>query len=114
MGEYSVYIVASYRGTLYTGVTGDLEKRVYEHRLKTRGGFTGRYNVSKLVYYEMTSDVLSAIAREKEIKGWVRRKKVALIESMNPRWLDLAEGWDEAPTPDPSSKTPQDDMPNPR
>lgn len=107
MREYYVYIMASYRGTLYTGVTNDLTRRVYEHRQKLVDGFTSKYNVSKLVYYEETDDVSVAIDREKEIKGWRRSKKVALIESMNPYWIDLAEDWyEETPaSPDPSSRT---------
>ena len=103
MNEYYVYIMSSYRGTLYTGVTGDLARRVYEHRHKLIDGFTKRYNVSKLVYYESTNDIRSAIAREKQIKGWLRSKKVALVESMNPQWKDLADGVEEPVTsPDPS------------
>ena len=103
MREYYVYIMSSFRGTLYTGVTNDLTRRVYEHRLKLVEGFTQKYNVSKLLYYEATSDVDSAIAREKQIKGWVRKKKIGLIESLNPYWEDLADSWDDAPTtPDPS------------
>lgn len=73
------------------GVTNELMRRVEEHRLKVVDGFTKRYNVTRLVYYEATEDVRSAIARERRIKGWVRTKKVALIESMNPYWKDLAE-----------------------
>ena len=84
MREYYVYIMSSFRGTLYTDVTNDLIRRIYEHRLKLVEGFTKKYNVSKLLYYEATSDVDSAIAREKQIKGWVRKKKVGLIESLNP------------------------------
>ncbi len=104
MNRYYVYIMASYRGVLYTGVTSDLTRRVYEHRHKLVNGFTKKYNVSKLVYYEATNDVKSAIAREKQIKGWLRKKKVVLIESMNPSWVDLGEElYDTSPTtPDPS------------
>ena len=91
MKQYFVYIMASYRGTLYTGVTNDLRRRVYEHRHGLTPGFTTRYKVTKLVYYEATEDIESAIAREKEVKGWVRSKKAALIESVNPYWVDLAE-----------------------
>lgn len=91
MGHYYVYMLSSYRGTLYVGVTNELVRRVEEHRLKVVDGFTKRYNVTRLVYYEATEDIRSAIAREKQIKGWVRTKKVALIESMNPYWKDLAE-----------------------
>jgi len=79
--------------TLYIGVTDNLERRLYEHKNKLIEGFTKRYNITKLVYYEETNDVQSAIRREKQIKGWLRRKKIALIETMNPRWVDLSEGW---------------------
>ncbi len=107
MSQYYVYLMASYRGTLYTGVTNDLTRRVYEHRLKVVDGFTKRYNISKLVHYEATDDVESAIAREKQIKGWLRSKKVALFESLNPYWEDLADAWDRSPphSPDPSSRS---------
>jgi putative endonuclease len=83
--------------TLYTGVTSNLERRVYEHKYHLAEGFTSRYKIDILVYYEMTSDVKTAIAREKQIKGWLRRKKIALIEAMNPEWDDLAEGWFHKP-----------------
>ena len=95
MNQYYVYIMTNRSGTLYTGVTNDLMRRVYEHRQKLVEGFTKKYNISKLVYYEETNSVESAIAREKQIEGWVRRKKVVLIESMNPYWQDLSEGWYE-------------------
>jgi putative endonuclease len=88
-----VYIMTSPSGTLYTGMTNDLKRRVYQHKHKLIPGFTAKYNVTRLVHYEETSDVKSAIAREKQIKGWVRRKKIALIESENPKWQDLSEGW---------------------
>lgn len=74
---------------LYTGVTNDLVRRVFQHRDKTIPGLTSRYNLDKLVFFEETSDVLAAIAREKQIKGGSRRKKIALIEGMNPGWRDL-------------------------
>ena len=83
------------RRTLYVGVTNDIERRVYEHRHKLVDGFTKRYNVTWLVYYEETSDVVAAIEREKQLKGWRRSKKVALIESMNPQWKDLSLEWCE-------------------
>ena len=86
-------MLTNQRRTLYTGVTNNLTRRVYEHRNKLIDGFTKTYNLSWLVYYESTVDVASAIAREKQIKGWRRSKKVALIESANPRWKDLAKGW---------------------
>jgi len=79
--------------TLYTGITNNLERRVCEHKLKLITGFTKRYNITKLVYYEVVNDVQAAIEREKQIKGWLRRKKIALIDAMNPQWRDLGEGW---------------------
>ena len=82
-------------GTLYIGVTNDLQRRVYEHKKKLVEGFTKKYNITKLVYYEETHDVTTAIEREKQLKGWLRKKKVVLIESMNPYWEDLAKDWFE-------------------
>jgi putative endonuclease len=79
--------------TLYTGVTNNLYRRVYEHKNKLIGGFTKKYNITKLVWYEVTNEVTSAITREKQVKGWLRRKKIALIESINPEWKDLSEEW---------------------
>lgn len=89
MKQYYVYILASKSQVIYVGVTNDLIRRVYEHRECLTEGFTKRYNVKQLVYYEETSDVYSAITREKEIKGWTRAKKVNLINSKNPLWKDL-------------------------
>ena len=77
---------------LYTGVTRDLKRRVYEHKEKLGGGFTKKYNVTKLVYYEIVEDVESAILREKRIKGGSRRKKIELITGVNKEWFDLYEG----------------------
>ncbi len=74
---------------MYIGVTNDLERRIYEHKNKLIDGFTKKYNVSKLVYYESTTDVYSAISREKQLKGWVRRRKNELVESMNPEWKEI-------------------------
>ena len=91
--EYYVYIMTNQSRTLYTGVTSDLMRRVYEHKNKLVPGFTSKYNITRLVYYESTSSIHSALAREKQIKGWLRAKKIALIESMNPEWKDLSEGW---------------------
>jgi putative endonuclease len=85
-----VYILASKSGVLYTGVTSSLDKRIIQHRFKTVEGFTKKYNVSRLVYYERHPDIRAAIAREKQIKGWTRKKKIALIDSSNPTWQDLA------------------------
>ena len=91
--QYYVYIMTSKSKTLYTGVIDNLERRVYEHKNKLIKGFTKRYNITKLVYYEMTNDVQSAIDREKQIKGWLRRKKIALVEAANPKWTDLSGEW---------------------
>ncbi len=93
MRDYCVYIMSSKSRTLYTGVTNNLERRVYEHQHKLLPGFTSRYNITHLVYYEVYSDIRDAIAREKEIKGWLRVKKISLIESMNPHWEDLSAAW---------------------
>jgi putative endonuclease len=92
---YYIYILTNKSGTLYTGVTGDLKRRVWLHRTKQVDGFTKRYNIDRLLYFESFSDVWSAIAREKQIKGWVRRRKLDLIASTNPEWHDLSEGWYE-------------------
>ena len=91
--RYYVYIMANRSRTLYTGVTNDLHRRVYEHKHRLVPGFTQRYNITQLVYYEETPDVKSATARERQIKGWLRSKKVALIEATNPQWRDLSDGW---------------------
>lgn len=93
MRQYYVYIMTNKSGTLYTGVTDDLERRVYEHKQKLLPGFTSKYNITQLVYFEVTQDIEAAISREKQIKGWLRRKKIALIESVNPEWKDLSIGW---------------------
>jgi putative endonuclease len=85
-----VYILASKAGVLYVGVTNSLDDRVLAHRLKRVEGFTKRYNVNRLVYSEYFPGIVLAIAREKEIKGWTRARKIALIESTNPLWTDLA------------------------
>jgi putative endonuclease len=91
---YYVYILANNLSTvLYTGVTNDLERRVYEHKQKRISGFTSKYNVSKLVYFEEGSDVGAAITREKEIKGWRRSRKAELVSTMNPQWRDLSADW---------------------
>ena len=97
MYEYYVYIMSNKTRMIYVGVTNDLERRVYEHKNKLVPGFTSRYNLDKLVYFDSTNDITAAIEREKEIKGWVRRKKTALINSMNPEWKDLAEEWYNTP-----------------
>ncbi len=93
MNDYYVYMMTNNSGTLYVGVTNNLERRVYEHKQGVHSGFTKKYKLTRLVYCESTPDVRAAIQREKEIKGWVRRKKIALIASMNPYWRDLSETW---------------------
>jgi len=95
--QYYVYIMSSESGVLYTGVTNSLERRVWEHKTQKIKGFTTRYRVNTLVYYEDTNDIGAAITREKEIKGWVRKKKVALINSVNPEWRDLSLDFMDAP-----------------
>ncbi|MGD1039582.1 MAG: GIY-YIG nuclease family protein [Dehalococcoidales bacterium] len=91
MKQYYVYIMSSISGVLYTGVTNNLPRRVLQHKKKTNKGFTAKYNVKHLVYYENTPDIGAAIAREKQIKGWTRAKKVQLINSVNPEWRDLSK-----------------------
>lgn len=94
MKQYFVYILASKRnGTLYIGVTSNLEKRIFEHKNKLIKGFTEKYNLKILVYYEITNDINSAIRREKQLKKWNRKWKLELIEKSNPKWTDLSEGW---------------------
>jgi putative endonuclease len=97
MREYYVYIMTNRSRTLYVGVTGDLRRRVYQHKHKVVPGFTSRYNIDRLVCFERFLDVRMAIAREKQIKGWLRAKKIALIESQNPEWKDLSDGWFSEP-----------------
>jgi putative endonuclease len=87
---YHVYIMASASRVLYIGVTGDLLRRVREHKENRVPGFTARYRVTELVYFEAFGDIRIAIAREKQLKGWLRSRKIALIESVNPHWQDLA------------------------
>ncbi len=87
---YYVYIMGSQSGVLYTGVTNDLPRRVQEHKQQSVPSFTAKYNVTKLLYYEAADTAYPAITREKQIKGWLRKKKVELINSMNPDWKDLS------------------------
>ena len=104
---YYVYILASRSQSLYIGVTNNIERRVEEHRSESVKGFTGRYNVNRLVHVEVFHDVRAAIAREKQLKGWRREKKLALIESGNPTWVELAPRGSLArrPTADPSLRS---------
>src|SRR5262249_29911347 len=91
--EFWVYILTSRTGTLYVGVTGFIDDRIAQHKIDSIEGFTKKYQVHRLVYYESYQYVNTAIGREKQLKGWRRSKKIALIEKTNPRWLDLAENW---------------------
>ncbi len=92
--SYYVYILASKKnGTLYTGVTNNLERRIYEHKNNMIKGFTQKYKVHKLVYFEETNDINEALLLEKRIKKWYRTWKIELIEKENPEWIDLAEKW---------------------
>ena len=93
--RYYVYIMASRSLTLYTGMTGDILHRALQHKKGEVEGFTKKYNINRLVYYETFKYVNNAIAREKQIKAWTRAKRLALIQSMSPTWQDLAEGWGE-------------------
>ena len=89
-----VYIMSNVNcSVLYIGVTSNLEVRVWQHRNGTKDGFTKRYNLKRLVWFEIFSDVSNAIAREKKLKGWRREKKIALIKALNPQWRDLAADW---------------------
>jgi putative endonuclease len=97
--RYYAYIVASRTHALYIGVTGRIEQRIREHREKAFEGFTADYNCNRLVYYERYSTPGPAIAREKQLKGWSRAKKLALIKTMNPTWIDLSEQWGKPTQP---------------
>ncbi len=91
---YYVYLITNWNNeVLYIGVTNNLERRLYEHKNKLIKGFTEKYNINKLVYFEQTNDIESAITREKEIKKWLREKKNSLIESTNKQWEDLSKQW---------------------
>jgi putative endonuclease len=89
---YYVYVLASISRTLYIGVTNDLERRVVEHGEGLMPGFTAKYHVKRLVYFEAFGEIEAAISREKQLKGWRRAKKIKLIESLNPRWDDIGNG----------------------
>ena len=90
MKDYYVYILTNKSRTLYAGITNDLNRRLYEHKNKLIEGFTKKYNISILVYFELFNNPDDAIRREKQIKGWLRKKKIDLIESTNPEWKDLS------------------------
>ena len=91
--KFWVYIMASLSGTLYIGITNDVDVRVRQHKAGEIEGFSKKYRCTRLVYFESFENVLKAISREKQLKGWRRSKKIALIEKMNPRWEDLAAEW---------------------
>ena len=93
MKQYYVYILANRTKTIYTGVTNNLQRRIFEHKHLMTKGFAYKYKLTKLVYFEEGRDIKVAISREKQIKGWLRKKKIALIESVNPEWKDLSEEW---------------------
>ncbi len=97
MPQYYVYLLANRSRMLYVGVTNDLRRRLFEHRRKLLPGYTQKYNLTQLVYYETTPNISAAIQREKQIKGWRREKKLALVSGANPAWRDLAEDWREGP-----------------
>ena len=91
--RYFVYILSSVTKRLYIGITNDLERRVVQHKRRELEGFTSRYGIDQLVYHEETDDVYAAISREKQFKGWMRIRKIQLVQDMNPDWHDLAADW---------------------
>ena len=102
--NYYVYILSSKTRVLYIGVTNDLEKRLWQHKQHLIPGFTKRYNIDQLVYFEHTQGIEGAIEREKQLKGWLRAKKVALIESVNSTWAELSARWDQPDSSSPASR----------
>jgi putative endonuclease len=105
--NYYTYIVASRSHTLYIGFTGNLEQRIWQHKNKIYEGFSAKYNCNRLVWFERYTHPGTAIAREKQLKGWLRARKIDLIESANPTWLDLSENWGKPidPPADPSLRS---------
>src|ERR1700678_4045720 len=103
--SYCVYVMGSFSGTLYIGFTGNLLKRIFQHKFHQLEGFTSKYDVERLLYWASYDDVHLALAREKQLKGWSRAKKIALIELRNPHWLDLAKEW--YPWMNPPSRHPE-------
>jgi len=91
--QYFAYIMCSRTGTLYIGMTNNIYRRALQHKRGEIEGFSSKYHCNRLLYYESFDDVHRAIGREKQLKGWLRARKIALIESRNPRWSDLAEKW---------------------
>jgi putative endonuclease len=93
--RYFVYIMANASKRIYTGMTNSIRRRVREHKLKLTAGFAAKYNITRLVYFESFEDVRNAIEREKQVKAWTRAKRLALVESTNPKWDDLSREWDQ-------------------
>ncbi len=93
MNQYFVYIMTNRSGTLYIGVTNNLKRRVYEHKHKLIPGYTSKYRMNRLIYFETTSDIRGAISREKQLKGWTRQKKLDLVSCTNPAMGDLSKDW---------------------
>ena len=94
---YYVYILTNRIRRLYAGMTGDPHRRMFEHKRKLVPGFASAYNLTRLAYYETTTDVYNTVSREKQVKGWRRAKKLVLVETMNPGWKDLSVGWYDSP-----------------
>ena len=114
MSQYYVYIMGNRWGTLYIGVTNDLVRRVYEHKNGVFKGFTSKYKVNLLLHFATTSSPTTAIAREKELKGWVRKKKLALIKATNAGWVDLSAYWyADSRRPKPGARSPQASLHDP-
>jgi putative endonuclease len=93
--DYYVYVMTNNSGTLYIGVTNDIARRVREHQLGLKRGFTQRYRMTRLLYVESATDVRDALQREKQLKGWTRKRKLDLVRSLNPEWRDLSQDWSE-------------------
>jgi len=96
MKQYYVYIMTNQSGTLYIGVTNNLTRRIYAHKQGIGGKFTSKYRITRLVYFEETRDIHAAIAREKQLKGWTRARKLELVAINNPKWVDLSAEWEES------------------
>jgi putative endonuclease len=94
--RFYTYILGSISGTLYIGMTNNLVRRIWQHKQHEVAGFTARYGVNRLLYFESFDDVRTAINREKQLKGWTRQKKIGLIEARNPSWIDLSQEWYES------------------
>ena len=97
--RYYVYVMANLARTLYVGVTNDIQRRVFQHKQRQFAGFTAKYGLTRLVYFEETDRIQAALAREKQLKSWLRQRKIEQIESVNPAWGDLAAGWYESDQP---------------